>query len=122
LSKFATFCCTALLLAAVACGSGSSGGSCTSSNATDLASQDQAQIQIHSFAFQPSCFEATSTQGIKIVNQDQAPHTFTVKGTSVDLKIDAGKTIEQGPLGLSPGTYPFVCTIHPQMTGTIIIK
>lgn len=123
MSKLATLCCAALLAGGVACGSGSrGGGSCTPSNARNVTGQDPIEIDIHSFAFQPSCFEARPGQRFEVVNQDPAPHTFTVAGTSVDVKVDGGGSLDGGSLDLAPGTYHFTCTIHPQMTGTLIVQ
>src|SRR5512133_2554898 len=42
-------------------------------------------ITISDFAFDPSCFTASASQGISIVNQDAADHTFTITGTDIDV-------------------------------------
>jgi len=42
-----------------------------------------------------------------------------VKGTAVALPLPLGKNVEA--TAPAPGTYDFVCTIHPAMTGTIIV-
>ena len=39
-------------------------------------------ITISDFAFDPNCFTASASQGITIVNQDAADHTFTITGTA----------------------------------------
>ena len=55
------------------------------------------------------------------MNQDFRGHTFTVIGTGVDVLIPAGKTATKAGANLAPATYQFHCTIHPQMTGTLIV-
>jgi len=58
-----------------------------------------------------------------IVNQDASDHTFTITGTQIDVPIAAGETFNGEPISgaVSPGTYDFLCTIHPTMTGQVTI-
>jgi plastocyanin len=80
-------------------------------------------ITISDFTFDPNCFTAGASQGISIVNQDAADHTFTITGTDVDVPIAAGQTFNGEPISgaVSPGTYDFLCTLHPSMTGQVTI-
>jgi plastocyanin len=80
-------------------------------------------ITISDFAFDPNCFTASTSQGISIENQDAADHTFTITGTDVDVPIAAGETFNGEPISgaVSPGTYDFLCTLHPTMTGQVTI-
>ena len=80
-------------------------------------------ITIADFAFDPNCFTASASQGISIENQDAADHTFTVTGTDIDVPIAAGQTFNGEPISgaVSPGTYDFLCTLHPTMTGQVTI-
>jgi plastocyanin len=80
-------------------------------------------ITISDFAFDPNCFTASASQGISVENQDAADHTFTITGTDVDIPIAAGETFNGEPISgaVSPGTYDFLCTLHPTMTGQATI-
>lgn len=51
------------------------------------------------------------------MNQDDADHTFTIPDTQVDVPIAAGETFNGESRAVEPGTYDFLCTIHPTMTG-----
>jgi plastocyanin len=61
-------------------------------------------------------------------NQDAGtPHDVQLKDASgkqvAETEIFPGvatKTIEVGPL--APGDYPFVCTVHSNMTGTLTVQ
>ena len=78
-------------------------------------------ITISDFAFDPNCFTASASQGISIVNQDDADHTFTIPDTSIDVPIAAGQTFNGEPKAVEPGTYDFLCTLHPTMTGQVTV-
>ena len=56
-------------------------------------------ITISDFAFDPNCFTASASQGISIVNQDDADHTFTITDTQIDVPIAAGETFNGEPIG-----------------------
>src|SRR5205823_9933572 len=52
-----------------------------------------------------------------------SPHTFTISGKGIDVVNNAGQS-QTITIGLSPGSYPFVCTFHQAlgMTGTLIVS
>jgi plastocyanin len=79
-------------------------------------------VVIKNFAFGPASLVVAPGTKITVLNQDRAPHTVT----AVNKSFDSG-TIPAGQRGeftapSSPGTYPYVCTIHPSMTGVLIVK
>ena len=55
------------------------------------------------------------------------PHNIEIKdaaGAEVfkgDI-IDGGKEINYAVPALAAGSYPFVCTVHPNMTGTLTVQ
>jgi plastocyanin len=111
-------------------GGGSTGAETGSTGTTengdcaDLTGEDATfTITISDFAFDPNCFTASASQGISIVNQDAADHTFTITGTDIDVPIAAGQTLNGEPISgaASLGTYDFLCTLHPTMTGQVTI-
>ena len=103
-----------LALSGAACGGG--GGSvCTSANATKLTGT----LTIKNFAFSPNCFSVASGSTISIANRDFRGHNFTVRGTDVAVPVPGGESGKA--TAPAPGTYDFLCTIHPGMTGKIIV-
>jgi plastocyanin len=75
-------------------------------------------VEMVDFAFEPS--SATIQAGGKVTwkNQGQAPHTATADDDNFDTgTVAAGKlaaeTFKQA------GTFSYICTIHPDMKGTI---
>jgi plastocyanin len=109
-------------------GSGTTGaetgstGSTANGDCADLTGEGATfTITIADFAFDPNCLTASASQGITIVNQDDADHTFTIPDTQIDVPIAAGETFNGEPRAVEPGTYDFLCTIHPTMTGQVTV-
>ncbi len=103
---------------------GAETGSTESGECADLTGEGATfTITISDFAFDPNCFTASASQGITIVNEDSADHTFTMAGTEIDAPIAAGETFNGEPISgiVEPGTYDFMCTLHPQMTGQVTV-
>jgi plastocyanin len=77
-----------------------------------------AEVEIEDFAYNPD--PVTIEEGGKVIwkNRDAAPHTATAE----DGSFDTG-TIEEDKLKSETfkesGTYAYVCSIHPQMHGTV---
>ncbi len=101
----------ALLPALSACSSSDGGGA----PACDAPTQTTT-VDMQNLAFAPACVSATANDTLSLVNHDQAPHTFTVTGTSINVNIDGGQTSQAALTGLAPGTYSVTCTYHPTMT------
>ena len=81
-------------------------------------------IVIQDFRFKPKCFMADfAAASIAIENKDDVAHTFTIDGTLVNAPLRPHKTYKHGPGAgfLDPGTYAFHCSIHPQITGVMIV-
>lgn len=77
-----------------------------------------AKVEIVDFAYEPD--PITIEEGGKVIwqNEDSAPHTATAD----DGSFDTG-TLEEGKLGSESfkeaGTYQYICSIHPDMHGTV---
>jgi plastocyanin len=88
----------------------------------DSTSSKQNKIEIKDFAFNPQTITVKSGEKITWINRDEEPHTVVSvekqfkKSTALDT--DQEFTITAGV----PGTYTYFCSVHPKMTGTIIVK
>ena len=77
-----------------------------------------AEVEIEDFSYRPD--PVTIEEGGKVIwkNRDSAPHT----ATAADGSFDTG-TIDEDKLKSETfkqtGTYEYVCSIHPQMHGTV---
>ena len=80
------------------------------------------KIEIKDFAFNPRILTVKSGEKITWINRDEEPHTIVSvekqfkKSNALDT--DQEFTITAG----APGTYTYFCSVHPKMTGTIIVE
>ncbi|MFB7171918.1 cupredoxin domain-containing protein [Streptomyces sp. NPDC056254] len=80
------------------------------------------RIVIENFTFSPADFQVRPGDKITVVNRDSASHTLTATG---DKAFDTG-TIGAGATATftapsTPGSYSYLCTIHPNMKGTLTV-
>jgi plastocyanin len=110
-------------------GTGSAAGGTDVAGSTDVGDGTAAvskvllnTVVIKNFAFGPATMVVAPGTKISVVNQDRAPHTITAVNKSFDTGTISGGQRGEFTAPNTPGTYPYVCTIHPSMTGTLIVK
>jgi len=85
-------------------------------------SDKQNRIEIKDFAFNPQTITVKSGEKVTWINRDEEPHTIVSVGKqfkkSTALDTDQEFTITVG----TPGTYEYFCSVHPKMTGTIVVE
>lgn len=89
----------------------------TSSTSADAA---EAVISITDFAYKVPASVAPGAT-ITIKNGDSQAHTVTSKAAGFDVKVDPNGTATLTAPN-KPGSYPFVCTFHANMTSTLVVK
>jgi len=113
----------ALALVIAGCSAGGSGGvtpgSGSGSGATTPTSTSGATITEKDFAFSPA--ESTVKVGdvVTFVNEDSAPHNVSIDGAELGMQ-NQGASVTW--TAAKAGSFPYSCTIHPTMTGTITVK
>jgi plastocyanin len=101
----------------VGCGAGG-----TSSSGTVPAPPASNTIVMKNFTFIPASLTVAPATKITVINEDQAPHTVTASDKSFDTGTIPGGQRGELTAPTKPGTYPYICTIHPYMTGTLIVQ
>ncbi|MGH3538268.1 MAG: cupredoxin domain-containing protein [Pseudonocardiaceae bacterium] len=79
-------------------------------------------IVIKNFTFMPASLTVAPGTKITVINQDQAPHTVTADDKSFDSRTISGGQRGEITAPTKPGSYPYICTIHQYMKGTLIVK
>ncbi|MGH9096052.1 MAG: cupredoxin domain-containing protein [Acidimicrobiales bacterium] len=79
-------------------------------------------ITIKNFSFSPSDMTVAPGAPVTVTNDDSVAHTLTSKSGGFDTgNIQAG----QSKTFTAPnraGSYPYICTIHQYMTGTLTVS
>ena len=80
------------------------------------------KVTIRLFKFSPETIEVKTGQTVEWANDDLTPHTVTSQGAGeLDSgSIDAGSSWRH--TFTQAGIFPYYCTFHPEMKGTIIVK
>jgi plastocyanin len=84
------------------------------------AAASPATVDIDNFAFTPRALTVTAGTTVTWKNEDDSPHRIGDKnGTFKSAALDTDTFSHTFTV---PGGYVYICTIHPYMAGTIIVK
>jgi plastocyanin len=117
-----------LVLALTACGSSSSASATSSAQPTGSSATQKSgttdTIVIKNFMFTPDSLTVAPGAVVTVRNEDSVTHTLTDKADH--------NAFNSGPVGPNQtktfkapdqaGSYPFLCTIHQFMTGTLVVS
>jgi plastocyanin len=84
---------------------------------------DGKQVVIDNFTFSPATLTVPAGTAVTWVNHDDVPHTVTSPSRPRLLDSPTLDTDESFThVFKAPGTYDYYCTVHPRMTGQVIVK
>ena len=129
--RTALFLATAASAAALLAGCGSSGTSAAadSSMSSDMSSGSAAgasssaalTIHVSNFDYKTPASVAPGAT-VTVMNMDGVKHTVTADtGHAFDVSVDGGGS-GTFTAPMKPGSYPFHCTFHSNMHGTLVVK
>jgi amicyanin len=82
---------------------------------------ETAEVKIDNFSFGPTELTVSAGTTVTWINRDDIPHT--VVSTDKVFKSKVLDTDDKFSFTFSkPGTYPYFCSIHPKMTGKVIVQ
>ena len=80
-----------------------------------------AEVEIDQFAFVPQRITVKAGTTVTWINEDDAPHTIASSS-----KLFKSKALDTGDkfsfTFTAPGTYAYFCSVHPHMTGTVVVE
>lgn len=84
-------------------------------------SASQTDVKIDNFSFTPSTVTVSAGTTVRWTNRDDIPHTVasddnTFKSNALDTDDEFSYTFTK------PGTYSYFCSLHPKMTGKIVVQ
>ena len=84
-------------------------------------STSTAEVKIDNFSFVPPVLTVTAGTTVTWTNRDDIPHTVVSNDGVFKSKVrDTDETFSY--TFDKPGTYPYFCSIHPKMTGKVVVQ
>jgi plastocyanin len=89
--------------------------------ANDQPSAVNAEVKIDNFSFGPETLTVAVGTTVTWTNRDDIPHT--VVSTDGVFKSKVRDTDEKFSYTFAKaGTYPYYCSVHPKMTGKVVVQ
>jgi plastocyanin len=89
--------------------------------ANDQPSAANAEVKIDNFSFGPQTLTVSVGTTVVWINRDDIPHT--VVSTDGVFKSKVRDTDEKFSYTFTKaGTYPYFCSVHPKMTGKVVVQ
>jgi plastocyanin len=106
----------------IALGSGVAGLSAGTGSLTNAQQKPETmEVKIDNFSFGPGTLMVPVGSTVTWTNRDDIPHT--VVSTEGVFKSKVLDTDEKFSFTFSKaGSYPYFCSIHPKMTGTVVVQ
>jgi plastocyanin len=92
-------------------------------NRTAAVAGETREVKIDNYSFSPGTLAVPVGTTVSWTNRDETVHTVVAQ--------DAGHSFKSGGLDTDdkfsftfdkPGTYVYICTVHPYMTGKIVVQ
>jgi plastocyanin len=113
----------AVLAAALELGTFSFGAGQKSLVANAQEKMSTIEVKIDNFSFGPVTLTVPVGTMVTWINRDDIPHTVVSTDDSKTFKSKVLDTDEKFTFTFSKaGTYPYFCSIHPKMTGKVIVQ
>jgi plastocyanin len=97
-------------------------GTSSTSFAADSKSATTVEVKIDNFSFLPAVITVPAGTTVRWTNRDDIPHTV-VSDDHTTFKSKPLDTDEQFTYTFTkPGTYSYFCSIHPKMTGKVVVQ
>jgi plastocyanin len=88
--------------------------------AASAAQAENAAVKIANFTFSPQTITVKAGTTVTWTNEDDIPHTVVsppnIRSKPLDTDDKFSFTFT------TPGTYKYFCSLHPHMTGTIVVQ
>lgn len=88
--------------------------------AATLAWAEDAAIKIGNFTFGPQELKVKAGTTVTWTNEDDIPHTVVSPNNFRSKPLDSED--KYSFTFTTPGTYKYFCSLHPHMTGTIVVE
>jgi plastocyanin len=81
------------------------------------------EVKIDNFSFTPTTLTVAAGTTVTWTNRDDIPHTVVSADDPKAFKSKVMDTDEKFSFTFTKaGTYTYFCSVHPKMTGTVVVK
>ena len=91
-----------------------------------LAAAKAAEIDIVNFAFTPKTLTVAPGTAVTWDNKDEEPHNIVDVPADGKPRVFRSQAVDGGEKFSftfnDPGTYKYICSIHPHMEGTLVVQ
>ena len=95
----------------------------STSLAANLQQPATTEVKIDNFSFGPATLTVAAGTTVTWTNRDDIPHTVVSTADPKAFKSKVMDTDEKFSYTFAkPGTYPYFCSVHPKMTGTVVVQ
>lgn len=110
----------AVLSSLTGCSLFGGGGYGNGDSSGDRESSETTTVEMKDIAFLPPSITVPPGSTVTWINRDAVDHTITGEGHFDSARIAPGERFEF--TFEVEGTYEYVCTIHPDMTGEVVVE
>ena len=110
-----------IIALAISLGLPATGSGQSTATALQEAKAAPVEVKIDNFSFSPATITVPAGTTVRWTNRDDIPHTVVS-----DKEIFKSKTLDTDDqfsyTFTKPGTYDYFCSIHPKMTGKVVVQ
>ncbi len=92
----------------------------SSAPTTAAVASDAVPAEITGFRFDPDEIQVAAGGEVRWTNADEVRHTVTADDGSFDVGLDGAGSAGSHRF-TEPGTHAYHCSVHPSMTGTVLV-
>ncbi|HMG13548.1 MAG TPA: plastocyanin/azurin family copper-binding protein [Gemmatimonadaceae bacterium] len=79
-------------------------------------------VSIRNLAFSPRAIQVSPGATVDFTNNDGTPHNIIFSSAAINGATDFSAGSRAIVMPVAPGTYAYHCTIHPGMTGSVLVQ
>jgi plastocyanin len=79
-------------------------------------------VSLRNLAFSPRAIQVSPGATVDFTNNDGTAHNITFSSASINGATDFSAGSRAIVMPVAPGTYAYHCTIHPGMTGSVVVQ
>ncbi len=89
----------------------------------DALAADGSEVKIDNYSFAPGTLTVRVGTTVTWINRDETPHTVVAQDAAHSFRSGGLDTDDKFSYTFDKaGTYVYICTVHPYMTGKVVVQ